>query len=285
MSEFSNNRFDNKNFTTVILHEKPTTGGGNKTHQSTEEEPTGAAWVEANAAHSKKNKLIAALAGASLLITGGAVAWSAMSNGEKAPVGTETSAPIDTPEVSVPLETLTVEALELDPNATPEELATTAVERIGDWFIAGANRDTVNRSLESPLDGSDFALQEAEKNGAIYAEALYGPGWENDANTAYTVNFLISQNALYLDYYFITSDDETPFDVEYIIENSTELSNTGDTSVTEVTYVSTNNSAQNRIGTEYVPVMIERNGERTKAEVTIKKSNDHAYLASLTIIE
>lgn len=269
----------------MILHEKPTTGGGNKTHQSTEKEPTGAAWVEANAAHSKKNKLIAGLAGASLLIAGGAVAWNAMNGGEKAPVGTETSAPVDTPEVSAPSEILTVEALELDPNATPEELATTAVERTGDWFIAGANRDTVERSLESPLDGSDFALQEAEKNGAIYAEALYGPDWKNDANTAYTVDFLISQNALYLDYYFITSNDETPFDLEFIVEDSTELSNSGDISVTEVTYVSTNNSAQNRIGTEYVPVLMERNGERTKVEVTINKSNDHAYIVSQTIIE
>jgi hypothetical protein len=124
VSEFSNNRFDNKNVTPAILYEKPTTGGGNKT-QDTEKETTGAAWAESNTARSKKNKIIAAVAAATLALGAGAAGWKAITSGEEAPQTPPTSEINNPPEAVIENQT---EALQDRINGRPEMSSTEYME-------------------------------------------------------------------------------------------------------------------------------------------------------------
>ena len=85
----------------------------------------------------------------------------------------ESSAP--TPEASAtPEQEITVEALEIPANLSPEEAATVLVEdRLSTWYMAGATQDTATDYYN---DRGSFSYIEriAGANAQIFADALMG---------------------------------------------------------------------------------------------------------------
>lgn len=288
MLESSNKFNHNYHLNTAIHTEAPAISGGTP---PTPEDPKNP--------NKKRNRNI--VLGAVGVVAAGALAATLAvglgsgnkSQGEQPPKGTETSAPA-TPntdksnstengaEVNPGAAELTVESLQFDPNATPEEWAKQYGEGLGKWRMAGANEETGKRSLDSSLTVNQFAAQEAEHNAALFAEAYYGPDWESDPDLSYAVDFDSKQNAASILDYFTTSKDKTRYKWTETVNSTTVLSTNGNETIVEIVSTATNNSADNRAG-ELSPELLALNGKQSTEDVTFTKSGDHVYVTEFHV--
>ena len=282
----SSNKFNNPRHSNVFAPEAPSIGAAPTPPEPENDQP--------ETPNRRSNKLRNVLIGTGAIAAIGISALVGVNvlgstAGEKPAEGVSTSAQTNPGEESTntPVntgETLTVESIELDPNATPEEWAADYITKIGEWNMAGANQDTADRSLDSSLTINEFAEAEAEKNATIYAEALYGPNWESNPNITLAVTNDTVRNTAYILDYMASLKDEVRFEAAQVVNSATLVSTEGDTSVVNVEYVTTNNAAENSASDEEVsPELVELNGAVYNWNLTFVKSGDHVYLYDFSV--
>jgi len=245
-----------------------------------------------------KQRIIAAIAAVGI-VGGAVVGFVASNNGEKPAEATASSAPADPTEQIDPTQPpvtgetdgettsngseLTVDSLMLDPNASPEEWGNAFSELLGSWLMAGANTDTYNRYMAFNGPNSEFVNAEAQKNASIFAEAIFGQNWMNNAGDVQMVNYYTEQNATMLQNYLATYTEEHPFEWENTPNSSTVVDTNGESTTVDITFTATNNSAENRVGTQFDPDAVALNGQVVSGEVVFTRSNEHVYVSSYTI--
>ncbi len=167
---------------------------------------------------------------------------------------TETAPP--TPEATnSPEQELTVEALQVPAGLSAEALGEMVVgDRFTAWANAGADDNLRLRAREANVGWPAFLPEVADENAAIFAEALYIDGWEQDPNLVKDVNGAKEINRATLDSYKSTAwnRDEHPENVEpyrywmNVVEVA-QLSASGDERTLEVALRDHDNSDKNMI--------------------------------------
>lgn len=204
----------------------------------------------------------------------------------KAPVAN--SAPANPSEAASPSAeaspSLTVESLQFNPDAAPEEQAEHYNELFEDWLMAGATQENAELSLNSDLGFDGYAEKIAQDNAVIFAEALYGPDWANDSDKAYMVDYMTKLNAISIRVFFASSNQSEPFAYTMETESSNLVRSNEDGSefTVETTSVLTNNSDKNKAG-EFYPELIDRR-EVSKQQLTFLKKDGHVYLSSIGVM-
>lgn len=194
--------------------------------------------------------------------------------------GTPTaSAPVTPGEtVASTPEVLTVQSLEIPATLTPEQVGTTLIQdRLSAWHMAGANDETHKEWLAYNPSGktvsevnAEFTNQKAAGYGAIFAEALFIPDYQADAQLNAIATALEGINSSNLESYFITHSEANVYTSSRTVESTTFISQTADSLTLKINGTEHNNAAQNRIGTKYDPNEIEVNGSRSVITVTLK---------------
>lgn len=106
------------------------------------------------------------------------------------------ASPIEIAPVVAPIE---VEPLSAE--LSPQELVEGTMEMFDEWAVSGAKPDQIKATMAdntaSNLGIAYFDMRTAE-TAAVYAEAIYGPNWENDSHIAEAVATLTETNRIIL---------------------------------------------------------------------------------------
>ena len=229
--------------------------------------------LKASLAHAMSRRLLALLIVPAMVA--GLAACSASTPGK-----TTSMSAIPTPKATQA--ELTVDSLQLDATATPEELGATFVQRINEWEMAGTNKDTYDRSLKFTGSDQAFLDQEATKNTKIFAEALLGPGWANNHAFDNLVAHFQNQNEASLRDYLATYKQKTSFVWKETVTGTPSIASTspdGATTTVNVSFISTNNYKDSHVE-DIDPATVTLNGEKTSAQVTFAKNGNNIYVTS-----
>jgi hypothetical protein len=207
-----------------------------------------------------RKALYGAIAGvAGVVVVAGSIIGieEATSQPDKRPVATASSDPSHTPEatptknpesagtqrVELPngqtVEIPTVQSIEIPTGLTQDQLAAALLDRLSKWDMAGAtpfNQNAWLASSEAPLD---FQSDLAEKNKAIFAEALFGSDWASTPMATYINNESSEGNAnsmgLWFDTYESGRDAEAFrdwYDIDTTSENPVRVTGQGTNTIT-----------------------------------------------------
>lgn len=103
------------------------------------------------------------------------------------------ASPVETEPVVAPIE---VEPLSAELPA--DKLAEETMKIFDAWMIAGATDADIKATVADDMDrnlGIDYYMVRAQENGEVYAEALLGPGWQDDPQRAYYHEQYVIENA------------------------------------------------------------------------------------------
>ncbi len=215
--------------------------------------------------HSWRKRIIAIAAGVAVVATAGFVGIEATA-GNSAPkksdkASSASSKPTKSPEATATAkpEALTVQSVEIPAGLSPVDTGKAFISRLSDWNMAGATPE--NRDAWYAAGGTDaYALQIAAKNGAIYAEALFGKNWQSDPKISRYVlgngqpnSSAEASNADDIQLWFDTSTgmdkrDIQAFRTSYDVPDGgvTILSQTANSVSERITMIQTNNASYNR---------------------------------------
>lgn len=204
------------------------------------------------------------------------------------------AAPSKTPEASTPPtpEALTVQSLEIPAGLTPEELGTTLIDRLSSWDMAGAtaeNRDGYLKAGAATGDSFGYATQLAQQNGAIYAEALFGPDWQSVPTLATYVPNKEKANAGLIELWFATSAgisrlDPEPFKSSDTVDSVTVVSQSGGAITERIATTAHNNSSANRADT-LAPGTAALDGEKFVVVATFTTVNGVEKVSGFDIVK
>ena len=240
----------------------------------------------------KKQKLIAALAGGALLAGGAFGLGLAANSGEKpAEAPANTSEPVDPVEPVEPapveepttpeVDTISVEALEIPAGLNAEELAKVIVEdRFTDWDNASATQNLFNKVIEENKSWNELLPEIAAQNRDIFAESLYVSGWEQDPELAQNVEAKAESNLAVLGNYVQTAfkTDGPAVEAYYIdtvVKSASESSGENGERILTIDVGQTDNREQNQITTtelrdaRYIITLIEENGKEKIANIEV----------------
>ena len=265
--------------------ETPTVSGGTPPTPETSKSPN------------KKRRLIiggiSGLAALAIAVPTFLAIESSSDNAKTPPKGTETSAPATPNATPTPssAETLTVASLEIPSTMAPEQVGKTLMQdRYNAWIMAGANDATFQERVAFSEDNKsaaevngDFVYKKAAEYGPIFSEALFIPGYENNASLLAEARGTQKNNASSLESYIITHNDPDTYKYFSTVESTTVVSQSTDTLILKIDGTEHNNAAQNRIGTQYDPGAINIDGNRFEAAVTLKSINGSYKIAQIGI--
>lgn len=241
----------------------------------------------------KKQKLIAALAGSALLAGSAFGIGLAANSGEKpAEAPANTSEPIDPVEPVEPapieeepttpeVDTISVEALEIPADLSAEKLAEIIFEdRFTGWANAGATSDLFNLGIEQNKSWNELLPEVAAQNKDLFAEALYVSNWEENPELVQNIEAKTETNLAVLGNYVQTAfKTEGPsveaYYIETLVKSVSESAGENGERILFVEVGQKDNRDQNQITTtelrdaRYTLTLIEEGGKEKVAGIKI----------------
>ncbi len=207
----------------------------------------------------RARKLETLLLGASVTIIALLLAACSAQTGSIRPSSSSVAKVAVTAPATSQAKAVTVQSVQIPTGLTPDQIGEAFIGRISDWDMAGATPE--NRDAWYAAGGTDaYALQIAAKNGAIYAEALFGKNWQSDPKISRYVlgngqpnSSAEASNADVIQLWFDTSTgmdkrDLQAFKTSYTVADGgiTILSQTANSVSERITMTQTNNASYNR---------------------------------------
>lgn len=205
---------------------------------------------------------------------------------EKDPKATSEPSTTSTPEATkAPEQELTVKSLEIPTGLSPEELGKTFVQdRLSQWEMAGATPENQKEWILAD-DTKSYLESLAEKNGNIFADALFIPDWQSDPHLIHEVDFEKGQNASSVENWFKTYDDpgsDEAYKRSVSVDSTTVVSQTEGAITLKVLATEHNNSVKNR-ASEFDPNATSNNGAKFLATVTFTTVGGVEKISALTM--
>ena len=263
----------------------------------TPDSPAGLEPVDSTEKKSHKKLVIggaAFLAGAALVagsVIGLKTVGDAPKNAAPAPDPKATSqTPEATQAPTVNAEVLTVKSLEIPAGETPEQLGIAFVQdRFSKWEMAGANDAGLAALAAANYSTDGYIIPEANKNAAIFGEALFIPGYQSDSRLAGFVAYQAKSNAHSFEIWSKTYKSSDAVDLEAYsrgisVESTKVVSQDANSLTIAVAATEHDNADKNRAGTDFASSFTSQvNGSKFLITLTLQQVNGTEKISAMTI--